>query len=194
MSNQQHPRFVHPKQDPRLGIDIGRVIIAPGDTHGDTSFLNGTDEQAMRTPPNKDSFEAIAQLVKHFNGKVWLVSKAGQKVSIRTRQWLREWDFYKKTGVPVENLYFCKERADKRGICERLRVTHFIDDRLDVLSHMRGLVSSLYLFGPQPQRPKIDWVQPVLSWRVVLDKFALGLPMVEEESAHKPDHRSLGGV
>jgi hypothetical protein len=170
MNNQQHP-----KQDPRLGIDIGRVIIAPGDTHGDTSFLNGTDEQAMRTPPNKDSFEAIAQLVKHFNGKVWLVSKAGQKVSIRTRQWLREWDFYKKTGVPAENLYFCKERADKRGICERLRITHFIDDRLDVLSHMRGLVSSLYLFGPQPQRPEIDWVQPVLSWRVVLDKFSLQL-------------------
>jgi hypothetical protein len=170
------PRFVHPKQDPRLGIDIGRVIIAPGETRGDTSFLNGTDEEAMRTPPNKDSIEVISQLVKHFNGKVWLVSKAGQKVSMRTRQWLRTWNFFGQTKVPQENLYFCKERADKRGICERLRITHFIDDRLDVLTHMRGLVSSLYLFGPQPQRPAIEWAQPVLTWQAVVEKFSLQLP------------------
>ena len=130
----------------------------------------------MRTPPNKDSIEVISQLVKHFNGKLWLVSKAGQKVSMRTRQWLRTWNFFGQTKVPQENLYFCKERADKRGICERLRITHFIDDRLDVLTHMRGLVSSLYLFGPQPPRPVIEWAQPVLTWQAVVEKFSLQLP------------------
>jgi hypothetical protein len=163
----------HPKQEARLGIDIGRVIIKPAMTRDDTSFLDGSDEEAMETLPNDGAFEAIAMLVAHFNRKVWLVSKAGQKVSMRTRQWLRHWDFYNQTKLPQENLFFCKERADKRGICERLRITHFIDDRLDVLSHMKGVVPNLYLFGPQPPRPPVTWAQPVLDWRSVLEKFAL---------------------
>jgi len=38
---------------PRLGIDIGRVIIGAVDDSGraDTSFLSGTLERAMETPP-----------------------------------------------------------------------------------------------------------------------------------------------
>jgi hypothetical protein len=160
----------------RLGIDIGRVIIKPAETKDDTSFLHGSDEEAMETLPNTDAFESILALSNFFQGKVWLVSKAGQKVSMRTRQWLKTWDFYQQTRVSPANLYFCKERADKRGICERLRITHFIDDRLDVLTHMRGVVPSLYLFGPQPPRPPIAWAKPVLTWRAVLEEFALSLP------------------
>lgn len=46
----------------RLGIDIGRVIITPGDDNHDTNFLSGDMEAALRTPPMEGAFETIKVL------------------------------------------------------------------------------------------------------------------------------------
>lgn len=149
---------------PRLGIDIGRVIISPAETAGDTSFLHNSDEGAMQTPPNEGAFAAIRALAERFAGRVWLVSKAGPAVAGRSSRWLRHWGFFSETGVSPQHLHFCRERAGKRPIAEALRLTHFIDDRADVLGHLRGVVPGLFLFGPQ-RRPAPAWVCPVLDWR-----------------------------
>ena len=58
-----------------LGIDIGRVIIGPGEGPDDTSFIGGSLEDALRTPPMDGAFDAIQQLVNTFDRRVWLVSK-----------------------------------------------------------------------------------------------------------------------
>jgi hypothetical protein len=41
------------------------------------------------------------------------------------------------------------KRPDKALHCREIGITHFIDDRTDVLEAMVGIVSNLYLFGPQ---------------------------------------------
>lgn len=71
----------------RLGIDIGRVLIAPdaADGRADTSFLGGSLEAALATPPYEGMFETVPDLVKRFGGQVWLVSKAGPRVQEKTR-------------------------------------------------------------------------------------------------------------
>ncbi len=100
---------------PTLGIDIGRVII-----HGDgpdTSFVGpragvasaasgrarrwvaGSDEEAMRAPAMDGAFDAIARLVRRFSGRVWLVSKCGKKVEMRSRMWLAQHRLHEITGV-----------------------------------------------------------------------------------------------
>jgi hypothetical protein len=152
-----------------LGIDIGRVIIGPADDHGraDTSFLSGTPDRAMETPPAPGAFDAIAQLSEAFDGAVWLVSKCGPSVQAKTRRWLEHWKFWTATGVAPDHLRFCLERRDKALHCRELGITHFIDDRIDVLTHLRGLVPALYLFGHQKE-PAASWVQPVLTWPAVL--------------------------
>ncbi|MEM9455731.1 MAG: hypothetical protein AAGF11_16230 [Myxococcota bacterium] len=132
-----------------LGIDIGRVIIKPGDTAGDTSFLHGTDADAMRTPPNRGALETIAQLVTALQGRVWLVSKCGPRIQARTRRWLAHHRFFERTGVRPDRLRFCLKRHEKAPICARLRLDAFIDDRPDVLRPMEGVVPWRYLFGPQ---------------------------------------------
>jgi hypothetical protein len=33
---------------------------------------------------------------------------------------------------------FCRQRHEKAAICRELGLTHFIDDRLEVLSHLLG--------------------------------------------------------
>jgi hypothetical protein len=138
-------------REPRLGIDIGRVII-DGPSHpdgGDTAFFDGDEATLLATPEMPGAIAAIAALTEAFGGRVWLVSKCGPRVQARTLRWLDGHDFYKRTGVPAGHVRFCRERADKRGHCEELGLTHFIDDRFDVHTAIQGVVDHRYVFGPQ---------------------------------------------
>jgi hypothetical protein len=155
-------------EDSRLGIDIGRVIVgaADEDGHADTSFLSGGEEAALETPPVEGAFRTIALLTQRLDGRVWLVSKCGPRIQALTRRWLAHHGFHEATSIPPESLRFCRERSEKRDHAARLQLSHFIDDRVDVLGHLRGVVPSLYLFGHQKGATP-DWVVPVKTWRDV---------------------------
>ena len=137
-------------REPRLGIDIGRVIIN-GAAHpggGDTAFFGGDEATMLATPEMDGCGPAVARLTELFGGRVWLVSKCGPRVQARTLRWLQAHDFYGRTGVPRDHARFCR-RADKRAHCEELRLTHFVDDHPEVHAAIRGAVEHQYLFGPQ---------------------------------------------
>lgn len=61
----------------KLGIDIGRVLIAPEGHGGDTSFIGGSIQDALDTPPYEGMMDVVPELVRMFKGEVWLVSKCG---------------------------------------------------------------------------------------------------------------------
>jgi len=152
-----------------LGIDIGRVIIAPGGGgRADTSFIEGSMEDALRTPPMEGALEAVRRLVEAFERRVWLISKCGPRVQERTRRWLDHHGFYDATGLRRDRVVFCLERPQKAGHCERLGIKVFIDDRLDVLEAMRGRVPHLFLFGEQRTPVSGDWFRPVQGWEHAL--------------------------
>lgn len=158
----------------RLGVDFGRVIN-DGTSHpdgDDTVFLSGGDAEAMRTPAMPGAMEVLADLVTRFDGNVWIVSKCGERIQRRTLRWLDHHSVYDHTGIPRGNVRFCRQRAEKALHCRELGITHFIDDRADVLSHLRGLVPNLYLFGAQT-RPIPGWVTHVPTWAAV-SREALG--------------------
>lgn len=146
-------------------MDFGRVIqgaaFAPGEA--DTVFLSGGREEALNSPPSPGAFEVLPGLVARFEGRAWVISKCGPRVQRRTLEWLDHHDFYRRTGVPRENVRFCRERADKARHCAQLSITHMIDDRLDVHTALRGLVPHLYLFGVQAA-PAPAWVRHTPSW------------------------------
>lgn len=135
----------------KLGLDIGRVLISPDPADGknDTSFIGGTIEAALATPPYEGMFDVVPQLVERFAGQVWLVSKARTRVQEKTRLWLEHHKFFERTGISPANLRFCLERHEKAIHCRELQLTHFVDDRSDVLDHLDGVVEHRYLFGPQ---------------------------------------------
>ena len=151
--------------EPRLGVDFGRVIHGGAAISGeeDTVFLDGDVEDAMRSPATAGTFEVLPGLVARFGGRVWVISKCGERIQRRTLQWLERHDFYDRTGIAPGNVRFCRKRGDKAGHCAELAITHMVDDRLDVHHALRGLVPNLYLFGPQPAPPP-DWVRPVRTW------------------------------
>lgn len=150
----------------KLGIDIGRVLIAPDSPGGraDTSFIGGPLSAALATPPCEGMFEVVPDLVELFKRQVWLVSKAGPKVQEKTRQWLRHHAFFERTGVEPGNLRFCLERPQKAQHCRELGITHFIDDRADVLLHLEGVVPHRFLFGPQRNPISPSGLVPIAAW------------------------------
>ncbi len=158
--------------EPRLGVDFGRVIQGGAAPSGgaDTVFLDGGLEEAMRTPATVGMFDVLPGLVERFDGQAWIISKCGERIQKRTLQWLDHHDFYRRTGLPVGNVRFCRKRADKAAHCAELNITHMIDDRADVHVALRELVPHLYLFGPQSS-PAPPWVRPVLTWADLEGEF-----------------------
>ena len=163
-------------REPRLGVDIGRVIIdGPGHPGGDTAFFAGDEATMLATPEMPDALEVIARLVERFAGRVWLVSKCGPRTQARTLRWLDGHDLYARTGLPREHVRFCRRRVDKRGHCVELGLTHFVDDHPEVHAAIHGVVAYQYFFGPQAApvpaygRHAPDWRQ---AERLILSTLA----------------------
>jgi hypothetical protein len=140
----------HRAREPRIGVDIGRVIIN-GDGP-DTQFFGHDQAEALRTPAVPGAFASVAELVERFSGRVWLVSKCGPKIQARSLAWLDHHGFWATTGMDRKQVRFCRERPEKAKHARQLGLTHFVDDRFDVLTHLVGLVDRMYLFGPQRRR------------------------------------------
>jgi len=162
-------------QHNRLGVDIGRVIIGGGVVPGssDTQFFSGDTARMLATPAVPGALDALARLVPRFE-QVWLVSKCGERVQRHTRQWLDHHGFAARTGIPRENIRFCRKRPDKAIHCAELGITHFVDDKLDVHQALRGVVAHRYLFGPQ-RTPPPTWVRHTATWEEAETAIVRGL-------------------
>jgi hypothetical protein len=173
---------------PRLGVDIGRVII-----HGDgpdTSFIGGSDADAMRAPAMEGVFDALRRLRARFEGRVWLVSKCGPRIELRSRAWLAGTRFFETTGIPGDNLRFCRNRKDKAPICLELGIDFFVDDRIDVLVPMVGTVAHRFLFGALTSPD--HGVTPVPTWAAA--EAAITRILDEEESTGAREPVSARGT
>ncbi len=155
-----------------LGVDIGGVIIDRVNDNTDTSFFG---DNYLRTTPVPGVFDALRKLVdQRFGDQVYLVSKCGQKVQNKTLQWLEHHHFYDITQIKRGHVHFCRERHQKSEICQRLRITHFIDDRLEVLSYLTT-VANRYLFRPDIKEVGrfygyLKNVNRVDSWQEILKR------------------------
>ena len=141
---------------------------ARADGSADTSFLSGSEARALETPAEPGAFVVLRELCDAANGDVWIVSKSGPRIERRTRRWLERHELFEKTGLRSDHLRFCRERREKKVHCRELGITHFVDDRRDVLEHLRGWVPHLFLYGVQPPSPPPPrWLTPVANWAAV---------------------------
>lgn len=157
-----------------LGIDIGNVIIdhrTLSDSSRPTLDLETQYSQIPEIPGACDAIRTLAE--KYFNANIYLVSKATPWAQEKIRQWLLDHDFYVRTTVSPDSVSFCAERAEKQALCADVGITHFIDDRLEVLSHLVKSVPHLYLFRPDDTEERgFDAILPLVtrveSWSEVV--------------------------
>lgn len=165
---------------PAIGIDVGGVIIDRVDDDADTSFFS---KNYLKTSATPGCFEAIAAISRAFEGRVHILSKCGETVDGKTRKWLRVQEFYAATGVREGNVHFCRTRPEKGPIAEALELTHFIDDRLDVLEHMTTVNERILFLGGNPSNAtEIDlpaWATRTEDWPDTLAAIERSLAPVE---------------
>lgn len=157
-----------------LGVDIGGVIIDRINDGTDTSFFS---ENFLNTSAVPDVFEVLEALVRRrFANRVFLVSTCGQEIRDKRIRWLDHHRFYDRTGIKRDHVRFCPERRDKADICKKLDITHFVDDRLEVL-HQLITVGDRFLFRPKPAEMEkyasflSDRVYVVQYWKEIADKL-----------------------
>lgn len=152
--------MTHMSHENHLGIDIGGVIIAQTAPDADTSFFG---DNYLRTPEVEGAIDTIAQLNASdgFDGNISLVSKAGEDTIRKTRGWLQYREFYERTGINPSRVYFTAERTGKVAVARELGITHFVDNRAEVLKYLAKTVPNLYLF--QPEESEVEKYAKVLS-------------------------------
>ncbi len=150
-------------QEPRLGIDLGGVIIPwRKDAHSKEPYF---DQPFLLRPPRLSALERISDLMGVFRGKVWIVSRWAAAHREKTHQWLERHQVLPVTGMSAAHVRFCEKISSKADICAELGITHFIDDRMQVMDVLRPIVPHLYLFGEQGQEAYVhEWLTPVANW------------------------------
>lgn len=159
-----------------LGIDFGDVIVGarvPTDSRGveiESDYLSVN--RFLRVLPIEGAFEAIRTLhEERFGDRIWIISKWREVVRDKCRVWLNHHRFFEITGVSRVRLMFCEERAKKVEIARSLGLTHFVDNKLEVVAPMIGIVPHLFLFRPSEREiveygagVEIGRVRRVESW------------------------------
>jgi hypothetical protein len=113
-----------------VGIDLGNTII-------------------KHRKPLPDAFRVIRRLIdERFGERLHIVSRVDEQQEIRARAFVTGHEFQSALGIPLTRVHFCRERHEKGPICERLRITHFIDDRPEVMVYMPTSVIRKVLFDP----------------------------------------------
>ncbi len=141
-----------------LGTDFGRVLsnfdcpVSRGLGSGQNAGKAIREGRGVR--PFRGALETLRFLKESRFPKMYVVSKINMDgvIEPKARQWLTQYGF--DDVVPPKCVHFCAERSEKALICKKLGITHFIDDRLEVLSYMVGIVPHLFLFRPWAEEDK----------------------------------------
>ena len=151
-----------------LGIDIGGVIIDVWQHGNDKLFFS---DSFLETPEVAGALKAIRSLRDRFSA-IKYVSHCTDENRARFIGWLEVHNFYEETGSQPKDMTFCPNRSDKANICKDLEISHFIDDRLEVLSSLTT-VKERYLFQPRQEdleefKEYLSMVRVANSWSDIL--------------------------
>ncbi|MBI2474789.1 MAG: hypothetical protein HYV68_03735 [Candidatus Taylorbacteria bacterium] len=136
-----------------LGFDFGGTVRRDNDIAdgSELSILNPepTATGYLTTKPFRGARQALERLRPHFRRAICVsrVDIPETWVQNRIRLWYATKRFGKVLGP--DDIYVCLKRADKAEICRKYGVTYFIDNSLEVLYYLIGIVPSLYCFKPE---------------------------------------------
>lgn len=150
----------------RIGFDIGGVILERPPLHvllaiqrGRLS-VNSIVDYAVPIKSVTEAIRGIAKVVDPAN--TFLISKASDPLAELTLSILKRKNFFGFTGIPVDNVRFCKTVDQKVSQCIVCDVAHFVDDNLLVLSRLNKVHPGVHLVwfqhgGQQKQSLKIPF-------------------------------------
>lgn len=126
-----------------LGVDFGGVIVEQSTGSSNSSMFEGNHLAMIPTLGVYDALATLAQTT--FGDNIYVISKCSLRNQQKTYDWLKYHCFTDRTGIPLNRILFCRDRSGKAPIAAALALTHFVDDRADVLATLTT-VSNRFLF------------------------------------------------
>ena len=133
-------------------------------------------------------FKGVAQLVKRWFGQeVRIISVCEQELGEKLIEWLFANVFFRRTGLNwtlrevLRYVRFCEAYADKALLAQGFRLTHFVDDRPEVLIPMKGIVRHRFLFNPERDvlakfQDQLEGITIVWNWKELVAAIGATMP------------------
>lgn len=141
-----------------LGVELsGAISVGP-------LFQRGRNQQRPNiytSTPISGSIEAITWLVGPymFKSEAWVISTLPEHQHANARLWLAHQNFFNRTGLERWRLKFVANDAEKLRAVRSLKITHFVDSRLDSLVGMTAMQHRC-LFDPSGREgQKLDRIR-----------------------------------
>lgn len=130
-----------------LGIDLGNVIIDHVSFGTTREYVLSGDYQAI--PPVPGAVDALITLIANESVmRCMIIYNATDVVEEKVASWVARWV---PPTVRSSDKFACQRSLsgrDKALDCLRFGLTHFVDDRMEVMKRLRGRVPHLFLFRP----------------------------------------------
>jgi len=146
---------------PRIGIDLDGVLIDHRDHKRQLAGEHGFELEPWQANSNvmdrhmpRDVYETLQEalytrmtplappvadalaVLPKIRAEMYIIS-ARRPYSVRyAQEWLLKHRIY--DSVPAERIFFCGTGDEKRGYCERLGISIFLDDKVSVLDALPG--------------------------------------------------------
>lgn len=147
---------------PKLGVDIGGVIASRKNSKGERTYLSS--EQFLDCLPMEGVYDALRKLAEKYD--LYIVSRGEEKTDESSETWLNVWGIDKI--IPPNQCHRCRKIEEKGDICARLGITHFVDDRKDVLDLLPQNIVRLHFQTPEQLIKYGSGGINVESWKQVL--------------------------
>ena len=119
-------------------------------------------DKALRNGPIMEARDWMTSLVNRIGPEnVFIVSKVGSRAEKLWATVLRESGFYRYTGMEQRNVRWVRDRTGENGkapVVQELQLTHFVDDRSDVLYDIRCHFTRHRLSVPEL------YIVPTVTW------------------------------
>lgn len=132
----------------RLGVDLGNVIIDHAKFGTTPDYIRNGDY--LKIPPVTLALESIRLLLNGGIGTLIVIYNASDVADEKILSWVEHWVPNDVINDHRFNLTRSIGGRDKIRECIEYGITHFIDDRVEVLNFLNGRIPSLFLMNPNP--------------------------------------------
>lgn len=125
----------------------------------------------------KDAIEVVGRIVNKFGAEnVFIVSRVtSHQTALATGIWMETHQFLQKTKLPLENVHLCTRHGEKTEVAKKLGITHFIDNKLNVLDYFDDNVELLAFRVEKSEAEEYPGLlQRIIfidSWQEIADYF-----------------------
>lgn len=152
----------------RFGIDLGNVIIDHAGFGTTSQYVQFGDY--AKIPPVKDSLESLKQLLRQDHIEMLaIIYNATEVADQKILDWFACWLPQEVSLSPKFTFFRSSAGRYKLLDCRRFGITHFVDDRVEVLNGLKGEVAHLFLLNANPEEKKQhtdrgDFFREVSGW------------------------------